>query len=215
MAISVKAVALITGNDNTVKGSLQFVQQLPNGYTQVKGRISGLKPGLHGFHIHALGDTTNGCNSTGPHFNPLNKDHGAPNDQQRHAGDLGNVVAGPDGVAEISITDAQIPLSGQYSILGRAVVVHADPDDLGKGGHELSKTTGNAGARASSYNLVSSTLSIEGELLSEPLLVTELFLYPKSEENPNKQCCENWFKFLIRKEDMQLLQLSRMFQATS
>jgi Cu-Zn family superoxide dismutase len=26
--------------------------------------------------------------------------------------------------------------------------VHADPDDLGKGGHELSKTTGNAGARS-------------------------------------------------------------------
>ncbi|XP_011068977.1 PREDICTED: superoxide dismutase [Cu-Zn] [Acromyrmex echinatior] len=25
--------------------------------------------------------------------------------------------------------------------------VHADPDDLGQGGHELSKTTGNAGAR--------------------------------------------------------------------
>ena len=33
--------------------------------THVKGRITGLSPGLHGFHIHALGDTTNGCNSTG------------------------------------------------------------------------------------------------------------------------------------------------------
>ncbi|CAB4316196.1 unnamed protein product [Prunus armeniaca] len=51
------------------------------------------------------------------------------------------------GVAEVSLKDWQIPLSGPHSILGRAVVVHADPDDLGKGGHELSKTTGNAGAR--------------------------------------------------------------------
>uniref|UniRef100_A0A822ZK39 Superoxide dismutase [Cu-Zn] n=1 Tax=Nelumbo nucifera TaxID=4432 RepID=A0A822ZK39_NELNU len=51
------------------------------------------------------------------------------------------------GVAEISIKDMQIPLTGQHSILGRAVVVHADPDDLGRGGHELSKTTGNAGGR--------------------------------------------------------------------
>ncbi|KAG4176266.1 hypothetical protein ERO13_A11G234400v2 [Gossypium hirsutum] len=83
----------------------------------------------------------------GPHFNPLKKDHGAPSDGERHAGDLGNIIAGPDGVAEVSIKDWQIPLSGQHSILGRAVVVHADPDDLGKGGHELSKTTGNAGAR--------------------------------------------------------------------
>ncbi|KAL0383808.1 UNVERIFIED_CONTAM: Superoxide dismutase [Cu-Zn] 2 [Sesamum calycinum] len=82
-----------------------------------------------------------------PHFNPLNKDHGSPIDEERHAGDLGNIVAGSDGVAEISITDRQIPLSGEHSILGRAVVVHADPDDLGRGGHELSKTTGNAGAR--------------------------------------------------------------------
>ena len=38
-------------------------------------------------------------------------------------------------------------MSGPSSIIGRTVVVHADPDDLGKGGHELSKTTGNAGAR--------------------------------------------------------------------
>jgi len=34
-------------------------------YTHVTGKITGLSPGLHGFHIHALGDTTNGCNSTG------------------------------------------------------------------------------------------------------------------------------------------------------
>ncbi|XP_027174739.1 superoxide dismutase [Cu-Zn] 2-like [Coffea eugenioides] len=112
--------------------------------TLVKERITGLTPG---FHIHALGDTTNGCNSTGPHFNPLKRDHGEPSDQNRHAGDLGNIIAGADGVAEISIKDIQIPLSSPHSILGRAVVVHADPDDLGKGGHELSRTTGNAGAR--------------------------------------------------------------------
>ncbi|KAL5770322.1 hypothetical protein ACOSP7_014476 [Xanthoceras sorbifolium] len=142
----VKAVALISSGDSNVRGSLHFLQD-SNGFTHVKGNISGLKPGLHGFHIHALGDTTNGCNSTGPHFNPLKKNHGAPSDNERHAGDLGNIVAGPDGVAVVSISDRQIPLSGQHSILGRAVVVHADPDDLGKGGHELSKTTGNAGGR--------------------------------------------------------------------
>ncbi|PRQ45917.1 putative superoxide dismutase [Rosa chinensis] len=145
---SVKAVAVISGGDKCplLRGALQFVQG-PQGPTHVRGKISGLSPGLHGFHIHALGDTSNGCNSTGPHFNPLNKAHGAPSDKDRHAGDLGNVTAGPDGVAEVSVDDWQIPLSGPHSILGRAVVVHADPDDLGKGGHELSKSTGNAGAR--------------------------------------------------------------------
>ena len=35
------------------------------GYTEVRGKVTGLAPGMHGFHIHVFGDTTNGCNSTG------------------------------------------------------------------------------------------------------------------------------------------------------
>ncbi|GKV49286.1 hypothetical protein SLEP1_g56043 [Rubroshorea leprosula] len=64
--VTVKAVVIIAG-DNNVRGSLQFIQD-PSGITHVKGKITGLSPGLHGFHIHALGDTTNGCNSTGATF---------------------------------------------------------------------------------------------------------------------------------------------------
>ena len=52
------------------------------------------------------------------------------------------------GSAKVNITDSFISLTGENSILGRTVVVHADVDDLGKGGHELSKSTGNAGARS-------------------------------------------------------------------
>lgn len=85
--------------------------------------------------------------SAGPHFNPFGKDHGAPNAEIRHVGDLGNVEADASGSAKINITDKFISLSGPLSILGRTVVVHADIDDLGVGGHELSKTTGNAGGR--------------------------------------------------------------------
>ncbi|CAN6219842.1 unnamed protein product [Urochloa humidicola] len=129
----VKAVAVLAGSD--VKGTIFFSQE-GDGPTTVTGSISGLKPGLHGFHVHALGDTTNGCMSTGPHFNPAGKEHGAPEDENRHA-----------GIANVNVTDSQIPLTGPHSIIGRAVVVHADPDDLGKGGHELSKSTGNAGGR--------------------------------------------------------------------
>ncbi|TVU47036.1 hypothetical protein EJB05_06613 [Eragrostis curvula] len=127
----VKAVCVL-GSSEGVKGTIQFTQE-GDGPTTVTGSVSGLKPGLHGFHVHALGDTTNGCMSTGPHYNPAGKEHGAPEDENRHAGDLGNVTAGPDGVATINVTDCQIPLTGPNSIIGRAVVVHADPDDLGKG----------------------------------------------------------------------------------
>ncbi|KAG6479565.1 hypothetical protein ZIOFF_063032 [Zingiber officinale] len=70
----VKAVAVL-GNSEGVKGTIYFVQE-GDGPTTVTGSITGLKPGLHGFHVHALGDTTNGCMSTGPHFNPAGKLHG-------------------------------------------------------------------------------------------------------------------------------------------
>ncbi|CAN7019629.1 unnamed protein product [Brassica rapa subsp. trilocularis] len=140
-----KGVAVLNSGEG-VKGTIFFTQE-GDGVTTVTGTVSGLKPGLHGFHVHALGDTTNGCMSTGPHFNPDGKQHGAPEDANRHAGDLGNIIVGDDGTATFTITDCQIPLSGPNSIVGRAVVVHADPDDLGKGGHELSLATGNAGGR--------------------------------------------------------------------
>lgn len=97
--------------------------------------------------VHEFGDNTNGCTSAGPHFNPFGKTHGAPEDVERHVGDLGNVVADASGNVTVNIQDSQLTLSGANSILGRSLVVHADPDDLGKGGHELSKTTGNAGGR--------------------------------------------------------------------
>lgn len=64
-----------------------------------------------------------GCTSAGPHFNPLGKEHGAPTDAERHAGDLGNVEAGADGVAKIQISDKLISLTGPNSIIGRTVVV--------------------------------------------------------------------------------------------
>ena len=43
---------------------------------------------------------------------------------------------------QVEITDAMISLSGENSIIGRTMVIHADQDDLGQGGHELSKSTG-------------------------------------------------------------------------
>lgn len=61
--------------------------------------------------------------SAGPHFNPLNKEHGGPADSVRHAGDLGNIEAGDDGVAKVNITDKQIQLQGAHNIVGRTLVV--------------------------------------------------------------------------------------------
>ncbi|CAC5380826.1 SOD1 [Mytilus coruscus] len=146
MAALIKAVCVLKG-DGAVTGTVAFTQQNGDSPVTVTGELTGLAPGEHGFHVHEFGDNTNGCTSAGAHFNPFGKTHGAPADEERHVGDLGNVSANADGKAAINITDAKISLTGPQSIIGRTVVVHADIDDLGKGGHELSKTTGNAGSR--------------------------------------------------------------------
>jgi len=143
--MALKAVCVMVGD--VVKGVVHFTQAGVGAPVSVEGELKGLAAGPHGFHIHEFGDNTNGCVSAGGHFNPNSKTHGAPTDEIRHVGDLGNVEAGADGVATIKISDKEISLAGAESIIGRTVVVHADIDDLGKGGHELSLTTGNAGAR--------------------------------------------------------------------
>ena len=65
----------------------------------------------------------------------------------RHVGDLGNVNVPEEGVAKYEREDQLVQLYGEHTVIGRSCVVHADVDDLGEGGHELSKTTGNAGGR--------------------------------------------------------------------
>lgn len=75
--------------------------------------------------------------------------HGAPDASVRHFGDLGNFEANEYGVGQVAITDNLVSLVGpaDRSVLGRAIVIHADEDDLGLGGDEGSLATGNAGAR--------------------------------------------------------------------
>ena len=142
--MSTKAVVVLMGEK--VRGILSF-NRLEDGRTHVSGEVHGLAKGEHGFHIHQFGDTSNGCASCGGHFNPTAATHGAPTDKVRHAGDLGNIVAGDNGVAVVDIVDHMIPLYGPQTIVGRSLVVHEKADDLGKGGNEDSLKTGNAGGR--------------------------------------------------------------------
>ncbi|GKC20522.1 superoxide dismutase [Cu-Zn], partial [Tanacetum coccineum] len=73
-----------------------FLNSSKGAPTTITGELSGLKPGAHGFYVHALGNTTNGCMSTGPHYNHHGKKHGAPDDEHPYAGNLGNAKVGED-----------------------------------------------------------------------------------------------------------------------
>jgi len=78
---------------------------------------------IHAIHIHEYGDMTDGCNSLGKHFNPSNEKHG------KHAGDLiKNFQADEHGQFHYSYIDDQFSVN---EILGRSVVIHEYPDDLG------------------------------------------------------------------------------------
>lgn len=76
------------------------------------------------------------------------KTHGAPEDDQRMVGDLGNIVADENGTAVVDIKDTLVHLIGPHSVIGRSIVVAVGEDDQGRGGHANSLSTGNSGPRA-------------------------------------------------------------------
>uniref|UniRef100_A0A6B2G1L5 Superoxide dismutase [Cu-Zn] n=1 Tax=Myxobolus squamalis TaxID=59785 RepID=A0A6B2G1L5_MYXSQ len=142
------AVAFI--NFDEVSGKISFSQRNPSSRIKLKGSLvfKEHKSSLHGFHIHEFGDLTNGCVSAGGHFNPYGLSHGSLTSIIRHVGDLGNVEVDSKGVADINLKlPRTLSLFGDYSIIGRTIVVHENTDDLGRGGNKESSITGNAGRR--------------------------------------------------------------------
>ena len=127
---------------NTAEGSVVFTQTGEREVT-MSARLNGLKPNSeHAIHIHEFGDISAADGSSaGGHYNPQGHAHGLPEDEQRHAGDLGNLQADASGhVAVVKVFDG-LTLNGEMNpILGRAVVVHAGRD-------QGTQPSGDAGAR--------------------------------------------------------------------
>jgi len=105
------------------------LSEVPGG-VRVSLRVNGLKPGEHGFHIHAVGR----CEppdfmSAGPHFNPYGKHHGLANPDGPHAGDFANLEVGADGTGSLDTIDSLVTLN--------------------EGPNSLFRPAGNSGARVS------------------------------------------------------------------
>lgn len=105
--------------------------------------VQGLKPGQeHGLHIHEGGACGADGMSARGHFDPHGKPHGNYASAARHAGDLPPLKANKKGRAKVDVELDLITLApGAGNIVGRSMVIHADPDDY------RTQPTGNSGAR--------------------------------------------------------------------
>jgi|SRR5690606_26754650 len=128
---------------NTASGSVSLTAE--EGGVRLTGVVQGLKPNSEfGFHIHEKGDcSAPDATSAGGHFNPTNAEHGNPQGETHHTGDMLNIKSDDQGVAHIDTFAAGATLhSGQPTdVLGKAVVVHEGPDDY------TSQPSGNSGSR--------------------------------------------------------------------
>lgn len=136
-----EAVAVIHPTEgNEISGTVTF-SEADEG-VRVHAEIEGLEDGNNGFHIHEFGDcSAPDASSAGGHFNPEDEPHGGPDDEERHVGDMGNIEGSEDEISTRSYEDEVLNLNGPNSIIGHAVVIHAEEDDL------ESQPTGDAGDR--------------------------------------------------------------------
>lgn len=138
------ATAELKDADGAVVGTATFRQT--NKGVLVSAKLTGVKAGVHGIHIHSVGKCeAPGFASAGGHFNPMHKQHGSMNPAGMHRGDLPNITVAANGKGSLKATIAGIDLgTGEHGLFhpgGTAIVVHAGPDDL------KSDPAGNSGAR--------------------------------------------------------------------
>lgn len=163
----IKAITTISGPSG-VSGVVYF-KQLDDEKCMVAYEIEGLTPGKYGIRVHEKSDFTDGCASMGATYNPVKLKGGAP--AIRPLGDLGNIIAGDNGVAQGAFMDMMVKLEGSYNVVGRSIVLS---DNLVKG--DISER-GNAGARMACGEIkISSTMSAPVALASSDKLAE--FLTP-------------------------------------
>lgn len=141
-AVSSQAVAVLhpTASQHC-HGLVHFIQTGES--VKVVADIEDLTPGQkHAFHIHQYGDCSSSDGlSAGCHYNPEGHQHGLPDAETRHAGDLGNLEADEQGKVHYELTVTNVSIAGTKNpIIGRGVIVHAKVDDG-------SQPVGNAGGR--------------------------------------------------------------------
>lgn len=130
----VQARAMITGEG--ISGTAEF-REFPDGTgrkVEVTVTVKGLKPGLHGMHLHAVGKCeAPAFTSAGGHFDPGPFGNPDPDlNHPFHMGDLPNLEAGANGEARVTAVTTRVTLTqGPLSVFdpdGTALIIHANQD---------------------------------------------------------------------------------------
>ena len=113
---------------------------------EITATIRGLKPGPHGFHLHAVGKCDPNFAAAGGHFDPGPASNTDPDaNHPFHMGDLPNLVADRNGVARIKTVTTRVTLlEGPLSVFdadGTAIIVHGEADQ-GRTGEPKSGVSG-------------------------------------------------------------------------
>lgn len=114
------------------------------GKTTFELDVSGATPGMHGVHLHEVGDcSAEDGTSAGPHWNPLGSAHGNAAAGAHHYGDAGNIEIGADGTGKLVFESTEWQIASTSTVpdvVGHAIIFHEKVDDF-------SQPAGNAGAR--------------------------------------------------------------------
>ena len=139
-----QATANLASASGSLVGGKVMLMPMAGG-VHLTGTVGGLPPNsTHGFHVHEKGDcSAPDGTSAGGHFNPGTSNHGRVGHGVHHGGDSDNIFANDAGVATVDSLLQGVTLGdgAATDIVGKAVIVHADPDDY------TTQPTGNAGGR--------------------------------------------------------------------
>src|SRR3546814_6737540 len=96
-------VNLASASGSLVSGTLSMAP-MGDG-VHITGQIGGLGAGqTHAIHVHEKGDCSAAdASSAGGHFNPTGSPHGRAGTPTHHAGDMDNLTANAQGVADVNI----------------------------------------------------------------------------------------------------------------
>jgi len=176
-------VPLIDANGDAV-GLATFTENA-DGVT-VHILVEGLSPGEHGWHLHEFGVCDpNGAepfSSAGEHWNPTVQPHGAPDADEHHVGDFGNLEASADGLADIEITTTDFTFeAGLNSVFdedGTSIVVHEGRDDL------TTQPSGNSGPRYACGVVAEPTIDMTAMQAATPMATPMAMATPEGMATP-------------------------------